>query len=1049
MKPLTLTLENFGPYAYEKIDFSSFYAHSLFLISGKTGSGKTTLFDGMSYALYGQTSGGNRDAKEMRSNFARLGEDTKVIFTFEQGGKLYKVEREPEQMKKNQRGKGEVKKAATAILTVFDSSGKEEAQYKKVSEVGQKIYDLLQLSASQFSQIVMLPQGAFQQFLQSDSDSKEKILRQIFRTGFYQELSTQVKEKKKKQETALKKEYHTLNTLLTQLIWEEEFQSDVTQEMPLDALLAKYSEQKSTCLVYEQTMNTQLENQMKQVEEVEEKLRLALQLEKQFTEYDHIRDRYQLLEEQRPQIDLLKKKIADFKLRQPLIAVAKEEQKIQVLHRDLLAEQEELQSSYKFKEKAAKEINTTLETLYQQANEMSKKREEISQIELILPLVDQQMMLSEEITKVNGTIKVNESSLNTISHQKKELLDNIEKSETLLKTQPDILKEAYAVEEKLRILKELQMDIVTYETFKAKQEELTNGLKESKLHIQQVLKDISLLEEEHTLTKDKWARGQIAKLSLSLIDGEMCPVCGAKDHPSPAHYDDLSEQELVDLDKQIEQIDLKREELNLEIGKEQTKTSLLQHEFENVVIKKEELEKSIQTIILQLSNQNLLTQALWQEYSQIEIDKYKQVKKELDKQQLDLQKLSESLPQKQSEALILEDQTTKLSTSIQTLKEKEVGFMAELNQIKSQLASKWSEIDDKLAYKKQLERDVSDYDKLISTHQEYSIQIDKDIVKLEADLENKQKRLLEVSEELKELARSKEEQLIKLDSTLDELEQWVRQEYDETKDTSLVQKFEKEAYAIIQNKEKLDIELENKEKPDIEEIRQANSQAKHKLDKLKEEKQKRQYQMEKNDQIMKQVNKIQKGIEEDIETLDELTTLSNVLNGDGDNKLSIERYVLQHYLQSILKVANEQFSRLTNGRYQFELKKEQQSSKKKTGLEINIFDDNVGLLRGVNTLSGGESFIASLTLALALAEVIQAESGGVKIDAMFIDEGFGSLDEESLEVAIRALESMEDTGRLIGIISHVSELKERIPQQLKITVSTEGKSHVIPQMEFT
>lgn len=162
-------------------------------------------------------------------------------------------------------------------------------------------------------------------------------------------------------------------------------------------------------------------------------------------------------------------------------------------------------------------------------------------------------------------------------------------------------------------------------------------------------------------------------------------------------------------------------------------------------------------------------------------------------------------------------------------------------------------------------------------------------------------------------------------------------------------------------------------------------------------------------------------------------------------KISLERYVLRTYLEKVLVVANQRLALLTKNRYQFELNQATGSYKNQTGLEINVYDDNSGSSRSAHTLSGGESFIAALALALSLAEVIQEESGGVLIEALFIDEGFGSLDEEALEMAMEALETIENEGRMIGIISHVSELKAQIPQQLQIKTNGNGQSHVTYQ----
>lgn len=195
-----------------------------------------------------------------------------------------------------------------------------------------------------------------------------------------------------------------------------------------------------------------------------------------------------------------------------------------------------------------------------------------------------------------------------------------------------------------------------------------------------------------------------------------------------------------------------------------------------------------------------------------------------------------------------------------------------------------------------------------------------------------------------------------------------------------------------------------------------------------------------NDELLKRVKKNDHAIHDQQETINQLQLLVETVNGSGDAKLGLERYVLQAQLKEILKVANQHLKQLSSGRYAMQLHKEAGAYQKNTGLEIDVYDDNVGQLRSVHTLSGGESFIAALSLALALGEVIQNESGGISIDTLFVDEGFGSLDQESLSMAMAALENIESHNRMIGIISHVTMLQERIPYQIQVQTEGQGKS---------
>ena len=260
--------------------------------------------------------------------------------------------------------------------------------------------------------------------------------------------------------------------------------------------------------------------------------------------------------------------------------------------------------------------------------------------------------------------------------------------------------------------------------------------------------------------------------------------------------------------------------------------------------------------------------------------------------------------------------------------------------------------------------------------------------------------------------------------------------------SQLVNAYEKERLIVEDRLSQLNHVALAETLPDLEQLEQQLDELKAAVQTQQKHCYHLQEQEQQNQQIIEEFSSIYQASQEQLDELIQLQQLSQTMNGENPRKTSLERYVLQVYLQEVLQVANVRLQRLTKNRYQFELADEVGSYRGKTGLEINIYDDEAGLTRGAHTLSGGESFIAALSLALALAEVIQTQAGGVLIEALFIDEGFGSLDEEALEMAIEALETIESEGRMIGIISHVRELKERVVQQIRIETEGSGQSKV-------
>ncbi len=304
----------------------------------------------------------------------------------------------------------------------------------------------------------------------------------------------------------------------------------------------------------------------------------------------------------------------------------------------------------------------------------------------------------------------------------------------------------------------------------------------------------------------------------------------------------------------------------------------------------------------------------------------------------------------------------------------------------------------------------------------------------QAKIENKIQRIQEqISAKIKEQAYFKE---------ADEVLAFAKQTVEYQEKSQLVNTYEKERLIVEDRLSQLNHVALAETLPDLEQLEQQLDELKAAVQTQQEHCYHLQEQEQQNQQIIEEFSSIYQASQEQLDELIQLQQLSQTMNGENPRKTSLERYVLQVYLQEVLQVANVRLQRLTKNRYQFELADEVGSYRGKTGLEINIYDDEAGLTRGAHTLSGGESFIAALSLALALAEVIQTQAGGVLIEALFIDERFGSLDEEALEMAIEALETIESEGRMIGIISHVRELKERVVQQIRIETEGSGQSKV-------
>lgn len=1043
MKPLTLTLEHFGPYDHETIDFSSFYAQSLFLISGKTGSGKTTLFDAMSYALYGNTSGDSREAKEMRSNFATIDDVTRVTFVFEQDKKTYHIVREPEQLRRRLRGDGEKLEKAKSVLTIFNEEGKEEAQYTKQMDVNTYIQNLLQLSAKQFAQIVMLPQGDFQRFLQSDSDNKETVLRQLFDTSMYQEIAKQLKEKKKVQSNELKKEQQKLSTLFEQVSWDDECLENLENNLTVDEKLALYDEQKKKKEQNITHLNQAITEMTKQ------KTQLATELDSAKTLLNLFVDKEttsQLLEKRlldKETINQLKQSLHEFTQLEPVEKILTDRllinQKITGLEEDMLV----AQASLKETEEQLSQLVEKKEELESQSREMKEYDKQLIHLEDLLPLFEEKSVLMEKLSQLTTIEKKQLTDKDTLDKNYLADKQRIAEMQEEIDLIPTIYKQQAELTDTILQKEALLSKVDSYEKNEAMSLSLDRELKELYERKELLEQEDKSLQSELSKVKDQWARGQIARLSLDLIDGSPCPVCGSVEHPTPAHATQLSKEEFEQLEQSLESLTNQQEDMVKTFSK-------LQANYESLCDKQMLVQSTREELSHVISAE--LSEYLPSEWLRIVTREVSELKEQLEQQK----KLLNHLEQQKRDLEQAKEQLAKAGHSLEMIKQdiqqtQEDKRLAQHSQkeLEKRLGEEFSTLEEVKKEQQSLTYKLEHWQKEQKECLEKVSETTKEKTRMETRIEELEKNRLVEKTTLATLEDKKAEYLSMYQWSEEKLQTVLQDKENKTSYDEQVTQFEKEVYALKDTLSTLEKKTNQIEKPDVSVIEERYQTILEEYETLVDNKREQEIKLEQNNRIIQTITQLMASIKDEMTRLHELSVLSDVLNGDSDNKLSIERYVLQSYLRKILTVANQTLKRLTRGRYTFALRDETQSSKKKTGLEIDIFDDNVGQLRGVNTLSGGESFIASLTLALALAEVIQSESGGVKIDAMFIDEGFGSLDEEALETAIRALETMGESNRLIGIISHVNELKERIPQQLKISVSKDNRSHATPQLEFT
>lgn len=1038
MKPLKLTMSAFGPYAsVEIIDFTKLKDKSIFLITGPTGAGKTTIFDGISYALFGEASGTTREKDSLRSDFASPETSTFVELEFLLRGKEYKVTRYPQQERKKSRGEGFLIKNADAELVMPNNE-----VITKVSNVDAKISELLGINKNQFRQIVMLPQGEFRKLLDAESKERELIFRKIFGTEAFafiqskldkqsKELYKKIESIKTQRDTHVKHIDASEEETLLKLINGENLNIieiiQVTKE-----LIEKDREKKD-----------KLFEEIKSLKEQQEKLQKGIvkgeEINKKLKDKEEVNGKYNEL--------LLKKEEYDKK--QNNLEKGRKALEVKLVE-DLLVEREN-----KIKEKVIqhKDIEEKVKGLEEKVKSLGEtlKREEAKDTER-KKLADSITTLNNYEEKVRGyeekNIRKEQLKKKLIDKEKglKNCREKIGSEKFSLQKYNEALRlaqEAKAeevklnkeVENKEKLIKEMRFIYSKwkeYFTLQLSHKKESDEFNEFEIEFQKI-------KAKYELMEDNFRRGQAGLLAKSLREGEPCPVCGSIEHPSPAeHIDGVPTEEELKREKALYDEKVKDREKRYEelISLKQRIKSQKESLSELTIKIEESLNENIKDIeeskVLNfLSEKGKILAAELTKLKEKQ-DKVAELVKNKETIEVKIKALETDIKKLEEEADVLEKERTELYGQVKGEEEliknieeeipEDIRTYAKLSDRVNKLKSCLKELEN--SYKKAQDN----YNDSKNAH-----------AALQADKEARGKNIGEETAEIK-TQRILLGNKIK-DSGFEDYSQYVlfRMTEEEIKPLEKdIIEYHKSLNSLKGMLEKAKKETGELREVVIETLKEALNGIKVHQEQLEEQEKKIFARINNNKKSLKEIEDISKTIAAEEEEYRIIGELSSMANGFNSERITFERYVLAAYFDEIISAANIRLRKMSSGRFILARKEEKGKGKKQEGLELEIFDNYTGKARHVRTLSGGESFKASLALALGLADVVQSYAGGISLDTMFVDEGFGTLDNESLDNAIQCLIDLQKGGRLVGIISHVQELKERIDVRLEITPAKEG-----------
>ena len=994
MKPIRLELKEFGPYKNEIIEWDKIINEPIFLITGKTGSGKSTLFDAITYALYNKTTGG-KDIASLRTKTALDRDKTQVNFDFELSGKKYRIERTLAYLKA---GNKNLTSGKVALMQYND--GKLEVLATKEQEVKEKVEELIGLDDKQFCQIIILPQGKFKEFLLSKSSEKKETLRSLFNTYFYQKFVEQLQEQAKKLDSSHKQKEKELITRFEQFDIEEELiKFEYLKDENFEEILSIIQSQEETIKIEKKEL-LKLERSFSK--EKEKFIELS-KLNDKFSELKSNKSELEELSEKEDYYSRLKLEVEKLKELQKskdkiieYSTLLNKQSQLRKFEKDLLIDTEKYKLDLENNKKLELELNakkTDIEELRKETIDYKFFYNNLNELNLAKTNIEIYSKTLEELTLKKETYKELDSSLKVA---KESYLENIEEKNIL---------ESSIGKLKLEVLKKEQ-DVEKLEEYNNKLSEVNDKsvkLTIDKKQLEELEVEKKKLEQEVELLNKNKEQEILNDFLLKLHVGDDCPLCKQKiehlpDIPDLAEVDESIEKSLQKVNKDIIQLETLIKKDEEEIGKISTFLKNLEDTI-NFKAKEElsQLEDELKAENIKLTDISKVIRT--------SEDKIKGLNREI-------------------------EELSELFKNEDDIKQKHLEAKNKIEQFEKNVKV---ELEEFAGYYEKIQSQVEKFDNTYNLLQNNSNELLVRKTKLETEQKNNKTNLLEVSKRIENIVDSfTNSKLNKYYVTLEMAEEDIEKLNNLEDYESQINKFEDTKKIIVNSIEKLEEELKELNQPDLEEEQQKLQDIESQVNDFIEKVAILNTRLENNKKLYDKIHSEYINLLESSKEIREIIAFSDVVSGKTENRKSLETYVQGYYLDLILVAGTKRLLQMTNDRYRFVRRDEKSKGGGLQGLEIEIHDIYLNSTRIISSLSGGELFLASLALALGLAEVIQNESGGISLETIFIDEGFGSLDAETLDIALTTLIDLQSYGRNIGIISHVSELKERIRPKVEV-----------------
>lgn len=1015
MKLHLLTLQAFGPFAgQEQLRFDDLGEHPLFLIDGPTGAGKSSILHAICYALYGETTDADRKDLGLRSDHAAKDDLTFVCLEFSVRGQRFRIERLPTQWRPQKKGEGETEQKASAQLQrQLDNGDYQTLVAKKKTEADRQIVDILGLTASQFRQVMVLPQGRFRELLLAKSDERQQILSTLFQTQIYKEIELQLKQQYSQYEQQ-HKEYEK-----RRLEWLQE--AELTNEAELNEQLKQLAGQHQQA----HEARTQLEQQWRQYQQ---QWSQAQALAQRFEERTRLRQQQAELRKQEPEQQALATAITRAQAAQTL---KPQWQAWQQAEQGLKARQQRHSQSQQ-------SLNHAQQEQIQKAQQWQKAEQAQShpeqgeqalrrQLDRLVGLQEQFDALAQAQAQwqqgQQAEQKANQHWQTLDQQHQKQQLQRQALREQVLQLQATMPSEA-EIKEQGMLASQRVPKAEALAHCQAQHQQGQAQLTEQNAMLQRLQAQLAEQERSLAMLELAWHQGQAAWLASKLQPDQPCPVCGSAEHPQPAvaaHA--LVDKAQVDAARQaFQQAQAQQQSLASDYQRQQ---QTLEHWRQQISEHQQQLGEWAAKTLSDLQAEHERWRQAWQQ-----CQAHKQALAAAVEQQNALERDIQSLEPRLEQARLahqeLAHELTRLHTlhtqraaqlpseypTPQTLRQAQQqanGQLAALLASSQSAQQAWRQAEHNLAIK-QAEAESALHEQAQAQEQERH-QLKHWQQALEASLFAEQAEALEAMQ------------------TLAELPSWQQQQ----------QEWQQQSVRVQSQLSLLDQQLADQPPPELAPLQAQQEQCKQQLDQQQQHLEQLGYRQQSLAALQQRLQRLHTEQQQLRDQVEVLGNLSRAASGQGRVRVSLERFVLGSLLDQVLDLASQRLRRMSRGQYSL-LRQDEGQQKRNTssGLDLAIDDAHSGKVRPVATLSGGESFMASLALALALSDVVQQRSGGIQLDTLFIDEGFGSLDSEALQLAINTLIELQAHGRTIGVISHVAELKEQMAQRIELLPSRQG-----------